>query len=119
MIGVFSLANLATARTIYAQTGEECGNIFENPLDILTPWPDSCQIYQTSNPCNFYEMSIDGEEVLSCDIAEMCIAQVQEPQCLIYYDELTFKGMVAPRSKAANKISKEISEAILALSFTM
>ena len=52
---------------------------------MMTPWPKYCQVYMTSNPCNKYEMSIDGKTILSCDIAEMCMTVMATPKCVQWY----------------------------------
>ena len=56
-----SLVEIASAATMFKQTGKECGDIFKNKYDIMDPWPTNCKVYHTSNACNKYEMSIDGK----------------------------------------------------------
>ena len=58
----------------------------ENDHDMISPWPHGCKLYKTSNACNRFEMYEDGSGIYSCDIAEACMAAVEEPECLEYYD---------------------------------
>ena len=76
------LAAGTSVNTMYITPGEECGDIWRNDYDILDPWPERCQVYKTSSPCGRYEMSEDGQTVLSCELPEMCAAVMTDPECL-------------------------------------
>ena len=77
---------------MYSTPGEKCGNIFKNKYDVASPWLEDCKVYKTSNACNRYELSREKDadtgfpQVLSCDIAEMCIAVVETPRCEEFYN---------------------------------
>ena len=45
---------------------EKCTDIFKNSWNLATPWPDKCRIYNSSSPCNKYELTPDGKAIISC-----------------------------------------------------
>ena len=53
--------------------------------DVPKPWPKGCKVYQGTSPCDTFELDPTGQEVVSCETAEVCAAVVQEPRCLEYY----------------------------------
>ena len=87
--GLLAMASLIVLveSAMYSTPGSKCGNIFRNEWDIASPWIENCRVYKTSNACNRYELSLEKDEntgypvVLSCEIAEMCIAVVETPSC--------------------------------------
>ena len=73
--------------TIYTKPGEECNDIWRMESNIMNPWPERCQVYKTSNECNRYEMSEDGQTILSCDEPEACGTVSTPPKCFQYYKD--------------------------------
>ena len=65
----------------------DCGEPLKNEWDRMDPMPKACKVYKNSNHCNKYELDLDGETVLSCDIAEACIATIEDPECVQFYQK--------------------------------
>ena len=82
-INILRILSLSKA-TLFKETN--CPNFFDNTWDVMDPWPKNCKVYKTSNPCNRFELSQDvPPKILSCDIAEMCMAVMATPECLEFY----------------------------------
>ena len=84
------LTLLATSKAeyLYETPGEECPDIWaEDSRNILDPWPERCQVYKITNECDRYEMSEDGQTILSCHVGTTCMAVYTEPECLSYYKD--------------------------------
>lgn len=70
--------------TIFKETGtadDKCGKLKATNANILSPWPKNCEVYMGQNACDKYQMSPDGVKVISCYIADTCVATVLTPSC--------------------------------------
>ena len=69
------------AETLFETPGDQCPDPLANEWDRMESYPTGCQIYTNSSPCNQFEMSLD-QKVLSCEIPEVCIEMIAEPNCV-------------------------------------
>eukprot|EP00356_Strombidium_inclinatum_P002427 CAMPEP_0170479608 /NCGR_PEP_ID=MMETSP0208-20121228/777_1 /TAXON_ID=197538 /ORGANISM="Strombidium inclinatum, Strain S3" /LENGTH=125 /DNA_ID=CAMNT_0010752031 /DNA_START=17 /DNA_END=391 /DNA_ORIENTATION=- len=80
----YCIAEVEVDDAEFDTVGCECPNPFRNDFDTLDPFPARCKTYKTSNACNKWELDTN-RKVISCDIAEGCMAVMTDPQCLTFY----------------------------------
>ena len=67
-------------------TGKEC--FFRDSILPNKPWPQGCKVYQADDFCSTYEISNEGNYIMSCDIAMVagqCLAPNTKPKTCIEY----------------------------------
>ena len=55
-----ALVGAISAQDMFETPGSQCQDPLRNDYDVMDPWPTGCKVYMNTNPCNQYEMSIDG-----------------------------------------------------------
>ena len=75
-----------TEATRFPDTGQQC--FFKESLYPLLPWPNGCKIFQANDVCDTYEISDEGNFVMSCDLTldkGVCIKNNTKPmECIEY-----------------------------------
>ena len=74
--------------TPFGTPGPECYEQFRIDHDVAGPSSPGCHVYMNGNLCNFYELSINGTEILSCKIDQDCEPINHDPKCSEFYSQV-------------------------------
>lgn len=70
----------------FPDTGQQC--FFTESLYPLKPWPQGCKIYQADDYCSSYEISDEGNYVISCDLSMItgqCLSENTESNTCVEF----------------------------------
>ena len=70
----------------FPDTGKQC--FFTESLYPLKPWPAGCKIYHADDYCSSYEISDEGNYVISCDLAMItgqCLSENTESNACVEF----------------------------------